>query len=107
MAKTKFVYSFGNKEAEGSGSMKELLGGKGAGLAEMTMIGLPVPAGFTITTEVCDLYYKNGKKYPAGLVEEVEKHVKKIEKTTGKKLGDPSDPCLSRSLGSPPYRCRE
>ncbi|MCD1654603.1 pyruvate, phosphate dikinase [Treponema zuelzerae] len=94
MAKAKFVYSFGNKEAEGSGSMKELLGGKGAGLAEMTMIGLPVPAGFTITTEVCDLYYKNGKKYPAGLVEEVEKHVKKLEKTTGKKLGDPSDPLL-------------
>ena len=70
MAKEKYVYFFGDKNAEGDGSKKELLGGKGAGLAEMTKIGLPVPAGFTITTEVCDLYYKNGKKYPAGLAEE-------------------------------------
>jgi pyruvate,orthophosphate dikinase len=64
--------------------MKELLGGKGAGLAEMTAIGLPVPGGFTITTEVCDLYYKNGKKYPAGLEEEVKKHLSKLEKLVGK-----------------------
>ena len=94
MAKNKYVYFFGNREAEGDGMMKELLGGKGAGLAEMTKIGLPVPAGFTITTEVCDLYYKNGKKYPAGLEEEVARHVKKLEKITGKKLGDPADPLL-------------
>ena len=94
MAKNKFVYFFGNKDAEGDGSMKDLLGGKGAGLAEMTKIGLPVPAGFTITTEVCDQYYKNGKKYPVGLKEEVDQHIKKLEKITGKKLGDPSDPLL-------------
>lgn len=94
MPKQKFVYFFGAGSAEGDGSMKELLGGKGAGLAEMTSIGLPVPAGFTITTEVCDLYYKNGKKYPAGLKEEVQSYVAKLEKTTGKKLGDPKDPLL-------------
>lgn len=94
MAKSKYVYFFGNKAAEGNGTMKELLGGKGAGLAEMTTIGLPVPAGFTITTEVCDLYYKNGQKYPAGLAEEVAKHVKKLEATAGKKLGNPDDPLL-------------
>ncbi len=94
MAKKKYAYFFGNRVAEGDGTMKELLGGKGAGLAEMTLIGLPVPAGFTITTEVCDLYYKNGKKYPEGLVDEVSKHVKRLETVTGKKLGDPADPLL-------------
>jgi len=94
MAKAKFVYFFGHRQAEGDGTMKELLGGKGAGLAEMTKIGLPVPAGFTLTTEVCDLFYKNGKKYPAGLHEEVEKHIAKLEKVTGKRLGDPADPLL-------------
>ncbi len=94
MAKVKYVYFFGAGEAEGDVTMKELLGGKGAGLAEMTKIGLPVPAGFTITTQVCDLYYKNNKKYPEGLKEEVEKHLKKLEKAAGKKLGDPKDPLL-------------
>lgn len=94
MVHSKMVYFFGNKEAEGDGSMKDVLGGKGAGLAEMTRIGLPVPAGFTITTEVCELYYKNNRTYPAGLREEVEKNIKKLEKSTGKKLGDPKDPLL-------------
>ncbi|HOV63243.1 MAG TPA: pyruvate, phosphate dikinase, partial [Spirochaetia bacterium] len=94
MGKNKFVYFFGGGKAEGNGSMKELLGGKGAGLAEMTAIGLPVPAGFTITTEVCDLFYKNGKKYPAGLEDEVKKNLAKLEKLVGKKLGDPKDPLL-------------
>jgi len=94
MAKTKYVYFFGSGEAEGDTKQKELLGGKGAGLAEMTKIGLPVPAGFTITTEVCDLYYKNGKKYPDGLKDEVERHLKRLEKVAGKKLGDPKDPLL-------------
>ncbi len=94
MAKKKFVYAFGNGVAEGDGSMKEILGGKGAGLAEMTKIGLPVPAGFTITTEVCDLYYKSGKKWPAGLDKEMDKQLKLLEKTTGKKLGDAKDPLL-------------
>jgi len=94
MPKKKFVYSFGAGVAEGDGTMKELLGGKGAGLHEMTKIGLPVPAGFTITTEVCDLYFKNGKKWPEGLEKEVQKHLKQLEKTTGKTLGDPRDPLL-------------
>ncbi len=94
MAKSKMVYFFGERKSEGDGSMKELLGGKGAGLAEMTKIGLPVPAGFTITTEVCDQYYRNGKRYPEGLRDEVAQHLARLEKVTGKKLGDPSDPLL-------------
>ena len=79
MASRKFVYFFGGGKAEGKGSMKELLGGKGAGLAEMTNIGLPVPAGFTITTEVCNLYYKNNKKHPRGLDKEVAKNLSRLE----------------------------
>jgi pyruvate,orthophosphate dikinase len=94
MATKKFVYFYGNGKSEGNGRTKEILGGKGAGLAEMTNIGLPVPAGFTLTTNVCDYYYKNKKKYPPGLKKEVEKHLKKLEKTAGKKLGDPKDPLL-------------
>ncbi|MBI3753608.1 MAG: pyruvate, phosphate dikinase, partial [Deltaproteobacteria bacterium] len=94
MASKKFVYFFGGGKAEGHGKMKELLGGKGAGLAEMTNIGLPVPAGFTITTEVCDLYYKNNKKYPPGLEKEVAKNLARLERLVGKKLGDPEDPLL-------------
>ncbi len=94
MASKKFVYFFGGGKAEGKGSMKEFLGGKGAGLAEMTNIGLPVPAGFTITTEVCNLYYKNNKKYPVGLDKEVAKNVERLEKIIGKKLGDANDPLL-------------
>ncbi len=94
MPRKKFVYAFGTGLAEGDGTMKELLGGKGAGLHEMTKIGLPVPAGFTITTEVCELYYKNGKKWPEGLEAEIQKHIKNLEKLTKKTLGDPSDPLL-------------
>ncbi|HOC26579.1 MAG TPA: pyruvate, phosphate dikinase [Rectinema sp.] len=94
MPRRKFVYAFGAGLAEGDGSMKELLGGKGAGLHEMTKIGLPVPAGFTITTEVCELYYKNGKKWPEGLEAEIQKHIKNLEKVTKKTLGDPRDPLL-------------
>jgi pyruvate,orthophosphate dikinase len=95
MAKDKkYVYFFGNKKSEGDGTMKELLGGKGAGLAEMTAIGLPVPAGFTLTTEVCDAFYKNGKKYPAALSQEVDEHIKRLETVCGKKLGDAKDPLL-------------
>ncbi len=94
MAKKKYVYFFGNGRAEGRADMKELLGGKGAGLAEMTNIGLPVPAGFTITTEVCDYYYKHNKKYPPGFKSEVEKNLKRLERLTGKRLGDPEDPLL-------------
>lgn len=90
----KRVYSFGGGKAEGRGDQKELLGGKGAGLAEMTQIGLPVPAGFTITIDSCAEYYATGKRYPKDLDKEVRAHIAKLEKTTGKKLGDPSDPLL-------------
>src|ERR1700689_4536019 len=71
---TKWVYFFGAGKAEGDSSWREILGGKGAGLAEMTKIGLPVPAGFTITTEACDYFYKHDRKYPASLRAEVATH---------------------------------
>jgi pyruvate,orthophosphate dikinase len=90
----KWVYFFGAGRAEGKGEWKDLLGGKGAGLAEMTRIGLPVPAGFTISTEVCDYFYKNGKKYPPTLKKEVAAHVARLEKVTRKRLGDPRNPLL-------------
>ncbi|HEY8716192.1 MAG TPA: pyruvate, phosphate dikinase [Candidatus Acidoferrum sp.] len=90
----KWVYFFGAGKAEGNGEWRDLLGGKGAGLAEMTKIGLPVPAGFTISTEACDYYYKNGKRYPAELKKEVAEHVARLEKVTKKKLGDPKSPLL-------------
>jgi pyruvate,orthophosphate dikinase len=90
----KWVYFFGAGKAEGDASWRDILGGKGAGLAEMTKIGLPVPAGFTISTEACDYFYKNGKKYPAELKREVAAHVARLEKVTGKKLGDPKNPLL-------------
>jgi len=94
MANKKYVYFFGGGKAEGRGNMKDLLGGKGAGLAEMTNLGLPVPAGFTITTEVCDYYYKNGRKLPRGFRAEVERNLRRLEKLVGKKLGDAEDPLL-------------
>jgi pyruvate,orthophosphate dikinase len=90
----KWVYFFGAGKAEGDGEWRDVLGGKGAGLAEMTKIGLPVPAGFTISTETCDYFYKNGKKYPAELAKQVKENVAKLEKVTGKKLGDPKNPLL-------------
>ena len=90
----KWVYFFGAGKAEGDGEWRDLLGGKGAGLAEMTKIGLPVPAGFTISTETCDYFYKNGKKYPSELKKEVLANVARLEKVTGKKLGDPTSPLL-------------
>ncbi len=90
----KFVYFFGNGKAEGRGDMKNLLGGKGANLAEMTSIGLPVPAGFTITTEVCTEFYKNNRNYPVGLEEEVNQHLAQVEKLMGKTFGDAQNPLL-------------
>src|SRR5579864_2286057 len=90
----KYVYFFGAGKADGTGDMKDVLGGKGAGLAEMTRIGLPVPAGFTISTEACDHYFKSGKKYPKELRGEVAKHLAHLEKLTGKRLGDAKDPLL-------------
>lgn len=94
-AKTKkYVYFFGNGKAEGRGDMKDLLGGKGAGLAEMTNLGIPVPAGFTITTEACNEYFKNNKKYPPGMWEQVLENMKKVEKAMGMRFGDPDNPLL-------------
>jgi len=90
----KYVYFFGAGKADGSGAMKDLLGGKGAGLAEMTRIGLPVPAGFTITTEACDYYFKHGQKYPKELRAEVARNLSHLEKLTKKKLGDAKNPLL-------------
>ncbi|TES92765.1 MAG: pyruvate, phosphate dikinase [Candidatus Cloacimonadota bacterium] len=83
----KYVYFFGDKKADGNGKMKEVLGGKGAGLAEMTNIGILVPAGFTISTEVCTYFYENNK-YPEGLEEEVKENLNKVEEVMGKKFGD-------------------
>lgn len=95
--KKKMVYFFGAGKADGNEKMKELLGGKGANLAEMAGnkdLRLPVPPGFTITTEVCTYYYKNKKKYPPGLREQVEKLLRRIEKLMGRKFGDPQNPLL-------------
>jgi len=92
--KTKYVYYFGDGKADGDGKMKPLLGGKGANLAEMTRIGLPVPPGFTITTEVCTYFYDNGRKYPTELNDQVEAALAKVEKSLGKKLGDLENPLL-------------
>jgi pyruvate,orthophosphate dikinase len=95
MAKSvKYVYFFGGGKAEGEAAMKNQLGGKGANLAEMTNLGIPVPPGFTISADVCDLFYKNNRKYPAGLDKEVAENLKKLETLMGKKLGDPKDPLL-------------
>ena len=90
----KYVYFFGNGKAEGNAEMKNLLGGKGANLAEMTSIGLPVPAGFTITTEVCTEFYKNNRNYPEALAAEVSANMKKVEELMGKTFGDPKNPLL-------------
>ena len=91
---TKYVYFFGNGKAEGTSSMKDLLGGKGANLAEMTNIGLPVPPGFTISTEACDYFSKNNGAYPEGMREEVLLNLKQLETTMGAKLGDAKNPLL-------------
>jgi pyruvate,orthophosphate dikinase len=90
----KYVYFFGAGKADGTGDMRDLLGGKGAGLAEMTRIGLPVPAGFTITTETCDYFLAHCQKYPSELRGQVTKSIAHLEKLTGKKLGDAKDPLL-------------
>lgn len=91
---TKWVYNFGDGAAEGEASMKNLLGGKGANLAEMSNLGLPVPPGFTITTEVCTAYYDNDNTYPDDLAAQVEASIKTIEKTVGAKFGDEENPLL-------------
>ncbi|NMG83069.1 MAG: pyruvate, phosphate dikinase [Methanosarcinales archaeon] len=94
MLSEKFIYFFGNGNAEGNASMKELLGSKGANLAEMANIGIPVPPGFTITTGVCKTYYANNKQYPSGVKEQVGENLKRLETITGRKFGDSKDPML-------------
>lgn len=93
-ARKKMVYYFGDGKADGNGSMRNLVGGKGANLAEMSRIGIPVPAGFTITTEVCSYYYAHGEKYPRELAKQVQRNLKKLEKTMGAKFGNPENPLL-------------
>ncbi len=90
----KILFAFGNGKADGNGAMKDELGGKGAGLAEMSKAGIPVPPGFTIVTSVCMDYYRNGKKTPKGLDAEQKKFLSGLEKMAGKKLGDSKDPLL-------------
>ena len=91
---TKYVYFFGNAKADGGASMKNLLGGKGANLAEMCLLGIPVPAGFTVSTECCTAYYANGCKLPAELTDQVLAALRKTETIMGKKYGDPVNPLL-------------
>ena len=91
---TKWVYSFGDGKAEGASDMRNLLGGKGANLAEMANLGLPVPPGFTITTEVCTHYYKNGESYPDGLTEAVNAALAEVGRITGRGFGDGKAPLL-------------
>jgi pyruvate,orthophosphate dikinase len=94
-AKPRYIYYFGDGKADGTADMKNLLGGKGANLAEMTNIGLPVPPGFTITTEVCTYYYANNHTYPKNLFEkEIPAMLARLEKSVGKKFGDPKNPLL-------------
>ncbi|MDP3919790.1 MAG: pyruvate, phosphate dikinase [Candidatus Omnitrophota bacterium] len=90
----RFVYFFGNGKAQGNQKMKSLLGGKGANLAEMTNLGIPVPPGFTITTEACDLFYQAGKKWPRGLEDQIKANLVKLEKAMGAKFGDRDNPLL-------------
>ncbi len=90
----KYVYFFGGGKADGHGKMKDLLGGKGAGLAEMTRIGIPVPPGFTVSTEVCRIYYENKKQIPDYIIKSIDENLVRLEKITGKKFGDSEDPLL-------------
>ncbi|MEZ6023276.1 MAG: PEP/pyruvate-binding domain-containing protein [Hyphomonadaceae bacterium] len=91
---TQWVYGFGGGESGGDASMKSLLGGKGANLAEMSRLGLPVPPGFTLTTEVCNAFYKNNRAYPAELAAQVDAALAALEQKTGKKFGDAANPLL-------------
>src|SRR5207248_4299055 len=90
----KWVYRFGRGAAEGRGELRNLLGGKGAGLAEMANLGLPVPPGFTITTKVCAYYYANDHRYPKELESEVDAALAQVGRITGKSFGDPKNPLL-------------
>src|SRR3974390_2029318 len=89
-----YVYSFGGGTADGDGKMKDVLGGKGAGLAEMSRAGIPVPPGFTISTEVCNIYFQNANKVPKEIDDQVFEALGKLEERIGRKLGDASNPLL-------------
>ena len=91
----KYVYLFGTSQSEGDKEMRNLLGGKGANLAEMAQLGLPVPAGFTITTEVCTYYYNHSETYPNSLEGQVEQAVAEVENTMGMRFGDAAQPALA------------
>src|SRR5437773_9067899 len=88
----RYVYFFGSGKADGNRNMKDLLGGKGSGLAEMTNAGLPVPPGFTISTDVCNIYYKEKAKIPPAIDREIEQNLKKLEKAAGATLGSTENP---------------
>src|SRR3978361_1352108 len=94
ITKTRWVYAFGGGRADGDASMKNLLGGKGANLAEMSSLGLPVPPGFTITTEACTHYYANARQYPDALKDQVAAALNIVEQQTGKAFGDAANPLL-------------
>ena len=102
----KYVYSFGGGKAEGKAEMKALLGGKGANLAEMSVIGIPVPPGFTITTEVCADYYENGKKLPDAVRAQVDAAIRpRWRPSSGPSSATRSTPCSSRSARARRCRC--
>ena len=90
----KYVYFFGGEKAEGGEQLRNLLGGKGSGLAEMVNIGIPVPPGFTITTEVCTYFYQHQMQLPEGLTEQVLANLKRVEELMGMRFGDPKNPLL-------------
>ena len=96
---TRWVYGFGGGDNDGRAEMKNLLGGKGANLAEMASIGLPVPPGFTITTEVCTAFYENNRRYPDDLAAQVGTAMARIEKVSGQKFGDAGNPVRSPGAG--------
>ena len=95
MPQPKYVYFFGGDESEGDATMRLLLGGKGANLAEMSNLGIPVPPGFTISTEVCKLYYENNKRYPTGLDAQIDENVSKIRSRTRRKIRGYRKPTFS------------
>ena len=94
MVAERYVYFFGGGKADGKAEMRDLLGGKGANLAEMTNLGIPVPAGFTISTDVCTYFYEHEGSYPESLEGDVDEALRRIEKVMGSKFGDPADPLL-------------
>src|SRR5215831_16897279 len=93
-AAKRYIYAWGDGAAEGNGGMKDLLGGKGSGLAEMTSAGLPTPPGFTITTEACNDYFANGEQLPDGLWDDVQEAMREVEQRSGKGFGDAANPLL-------------